>query len=284
MNKTNKERAMTVIQVLPALVTGGVERGTLDIANALVANGHRAIVVSSGGPMVTTLVENGAVHITLPVQSKNIFIMRKNAKALVKLIQTWNVDILHVRSRAPAWSSYWASKKTGTPLVTTFHGTYGHSNRLKRWYNAIMCRGDKIIAVSQFIANHIVDTYPVDKSKIRTIHRGIDMSLFDPTQVSSDAIKKLQREWHLEKDKAVIMLPGRLTRWKGQLILIDAIAQLDAQNITCLLVGDDQGRSHYKEELEERIKFHKLEDTIKLTGGCHNMPAAYHLSDLVISA
>jgi len=275
---------MTVMQVLPALVTGGVERGTVDIAKALVKQGHRAIVVSSGGPMVKALIEAGAQHITLPVHSKNIMVMRRNANALAKQLRCEQIDIVHARSRAPAWSCYWASQKTATPFVTTFHGTYGHSNRLKRWYNAVMCRGDRIIAVSDFIARHIANTYAVDQARIQTIHRGVDMQQFDPSHVPPNSVSNLSQKWQLKQNQTVIMLPGRLTRWKGQLILIDAIAQLKLQNTVCLLVGEDQGRSHYREELEQRIKFHQLETIVKLVGGCNDMAAAYHLSDLVVSA
>ena len=211
---------LTVLQVLPSLVTGGVERGAVDIAAALVAEGERGIVVSSGGPMVHDLTRAGAEHITLPVASKNPFVMYKNIDRLAEIIRANNVNIVHARSRAPAWSAYYAARKTGARFITTFHGTYNLGLPFKKLYNSIMTRGDRVIAISEFIARHILDTYHIDPSRIRVIHRGINFDVFDPATVSAERVIKLASDWRLPDGVPIIMLPGRLTQWKGQAVLI----------------------------------------------------------------
>ena len=279
------------MQVLPSLVSGGVETGTIDIASALIEAGHRAIVVSTGGAMVSQLDTMGALHITLPVHSKNPFVIWKNTQALKQLIREESIDLVHARSRAPAWSCYWASKATKTPFVTTFHGTYGHQGYLKRWYNSIMLRSDMTIAVSNFIAEHIKSTYAgfvkqtKHKNKIQVIHRGIDINKFDSEKLAPERTAQLHKRWDIPENHLVIMLPGRITRWKGQTQLIDALAKLqEEKNITCILVGDNKGKDHFVNELEALILHHHLQGRVKLVGGCHDMPAAYCLADIVVSA
>lgn len=280
------------MQVLPALVSGGVERGTIDIAQALIQNHHKAIVVSSGGPMLTQLEQLGATHITLPVHSKNPFTMWKNANALKKLILKHKVDLVHARSRAPAWSCFWATQKLHIPYVTTFHGTYGHQNSLKKWYNAIMLRSNKTIAVSDFIANHIKEIYLASalntqvkySPDVQVIHRGIDTDKFNPKTTTHQQTQKLKQQWGIPDNKIIIMLPARVTQWKGHAVFIDAIAGLSSTNFICLMVGDDQGKSAYRETLNQTIAAHKLIDRFKFVGACNDMPAAYKLSDIVVSA
>ena len=177
-----------VLQVLPSLDTGGVERGTIDIAAAIVKSGGTAIVVSSGGVMVRELERTGATHIAMPVHSKNPLVMWQNVSRLVRLIEKYDVDIVHARSRAPAWSAYYAAKRTNRAFVTTFHGTYSYANIFKRAYNRIMLRGDRVIAISHFIADHIRDVYGVEGPQIRVIHRGIDLDLFSPHAVTPERL------------------------------------------------------------------------------------------------
>lgn len=281
---SSKSRLATVMQVLPAMVTGGVERGTVEMAEAIVNAGGRALVVSSGGPMVHELARVGAEHIELPVDSKNIFVMRKNATRLTKLIKQEGVDLIHARSRAPAWSAYWAAKRTNVPFITTFHGTYGHGNPIKRWYNSIMTKGQRVIAISSFIAGHMRKIYGVQTSIIRVIHRGVDLFRFDPEKVTAERLVKLATQWNIPDGIPVIALPGRLTRWKGQLVFIDAIAKLDRKDICCLLIGSDQGRTEYRKLLEKRIKHHGLEGVVTIVDQCNDMATAYMLTDLVVSA
>ncbi len=277
-------RRATVLQVLPAMVTGGVERGTVEMAEAIVNAGGRALVASCGGPMVHELTRVGAEHIELPVDSKNIFIMRKNATRLSKIIRKESVDLIHARSRAPAWSAFWASKRTNTPFITTFHGTYSHGNPFKRWYNSVMTKGDRVIAISSFIAGHMRKIYGVRREIIRLIHRGVDMFRFDPDKVTAERLVKLTTQWNIPDGVPVIALPGRLTRWKGQLTFIDAIAKLNRTDICCLLIGSDQGRVEYRKLLERKIKENNLQGIVTIVDECNDMPTAYMLTDLVVSA
>ncbi|HER26504.1 MAG TPA: glycosyltransferase [Rhodospirillales bacterium] len=277
-------RMATVMQVVPSLVQGGVERGTVEIAGAIVKAGGRAIVVSSGGPMVHDLTRVGAEHITLPVHSKNPLVMHNNVALLQKRITDLGVDIVHVRSRAPAWSCLRAARKAGVHLVTTFHGTYSSGNWFKRYYNSVMCRGERVIAISNFIAGHIRRLYGVDAARIRVIHRGVDLDRFDPTVVSAERVVALAGTWRLSDGLPVVMLPGRLTRWKGQTVFIEAIARLGRRDIRCVLVGSHQGRTGYKQELEDLIEKHDLGEIVRLVDDCKDMPAAYMLTDVVVSA
>ncbi len=278
-------RPPVVMQVLPSLVTGGVERGTIDMAVALAEAGWTALVVSNGGHMVRELDRAGVKHIQLPVHSKNPFVMRVNIARLEEVIRQHGVDVVHARSRAPAWSAYYAAQRTGTHFVTTFHGTYnGGWMGLKTAYNAIMTRGERVIAISHFIADHMQAIYKTDPHKIRVVHRGIDIDKFDPARVSQERIIQLAQRWRLPDGYPVIMLPGRLTRWKGQTVVIEALAVLGRRDIRCLLVGSDQGRTAYTEELQALIERRGLTDVVHIVGDCNDMPAAYMLTDVVVSA
>jgi glycosyltransferase involved in cell wall biosynthesis len=273
-----------VLQVLPALVTGGVERGAVDIAAALVASGGTAIVASSGGPMVRELERAGAIHVAMPVDSKNPFVMSGNVARLKRLIEAYHVDIVHARSRAPAWSAYRATREMRTAFVTTFHGTYGHRNALKRAYNSVMLKGDRVIAISHFIAQHIRDVYGLDDPKVRVIHRGVDVDLFSPSAVSPERLIGLAERWRVSDGMPVVMLPGRLTGWKGHRLLIEALARLGRSDIRCLFVGSDQGRAGYRHSLERMIERRGLSGIVQMTDHCRDMPAAYMLADVVVSA
>jgi glycosyltransferase involved in cell wall biosynthesis len=277
--------AATVLQVLPALgAQGGVERGTVEVAAAIVAAGGRAIVASAGGPMEHELARAGASHVTLPLDSKNPFVMRANVARLADLIRTEKVDILHARSRAPAWSAWFAARDAGCRFVTTFHGTYGATNPFKRRYNAVMTYGQRVIAISSFIAGHIRQVYGTQPAKIRIVHRGVDLSRFDPAKVSVERVVALANNWRLADGLPVVMLPGRLTRWKGQKVLLEAAARLGRRDFRCLLIGGDQGRTEYRRELEAYIERHDLGSIVRMVPHCNDMPAAYMLADVVVSA
>jgi glycosyltransferase involved in cell wall biosynthesis len=274
-----------VLQVLPSLVTGGVERGTVDMAASIKEAGWLPLVVSNGGPMVRELDRLGVQHIPLPVHSKNPFVIKANIAKLEEVIRQHEVDIVHARSRAPAWSAYYAAKATGAHFVTTFHGTYNRGPfNLKDPYNAIMTRGEKIIAISNFIAEHMQSAYRVDPDRIRVVHRGIDIDKFDPAKVSQERIIQLASRWRLPDGYSVVMLPGRLTRWKGQEVLIEALAMLGRKDVRALLVGSDQGRAGYTDELQSMVKKKGLTDVVHIVGECNDMPAAYMLTDVVVSA
>jgi glycosyltransferase involved in cell wall biosynthesis len=278
-------RFATVLQVLPALgAAGGVERGAVEVAGAIVRAGGRALVVSSGGPLVREVERAGGSHVALPVDSKNPFVVRANARRLAALIEREGVDIVHARSRAPAWSAWWAAKATKRRFVTTFHGTYGAGNWLKRRYNAVMTKGDRVIAISAFIAGHVRQVYGVPAARIRIVHRGVDLGQFDPKLVTAERVVKLATAWRLTDGLPVVMLPGRLTRWKGQTVFLDAIARLGRNDVRAVLVGGADGREGFRAELERQIARLGLESVARLVGQCNDMPAAYMLADVAVSA
>jgi glycosyltransferase involved in cell wall biosynthesis len=274
----------TVLQVLPALVQGGVERTTVEIASAVSEAGGRCVVVSAGGPMEHEISRARAKHIKLPVDSKNPLIMYANVFRLIKIIRDNNVDIVHARSRAPAWSAWIAAKRCGVHFITTFHGVYSLGWGLKRRYNGVMTRGRKVIANSTFIAGHIRKNYGIPLERLRIIHRGVDLDRFDADKVHAQRVVALANDWRLEDGLPVIMLPGRLTRWKGQAFFIEAIAALGRKDIRCLLVGSDQGRSNYRREVENLIAVNGLNEVVRIIENCTDMPAAYMLTDVVVSA
>lgn len=275
----------TILQVLPRLETGGVERGTVEIAEGIVQAGGRALVASEGGRMVRELARVGAEHVVLPLATKNPLVMRRNVERLKALIAERRVSLVHARSRAPAWSARAAARAMGVPFVTTFHGTYNLGPMgLKRAYNAVMADGDRVIAISEFIRNHMARIYGVSGDRVTVIHRGVDFARFDPDRVSQERMIQLVQRWRLPDGVPVIVLPGRLTRWKGQEVLIRALAKVKHRPVRALLVGSDQGRTAYTEELRGLIERLGLTDTVHLVGDCDDMPAVYKLADVVVSA
>jgi len=281
-------RPPAVLQVLPALVTGGVERGTVDMAKALARAGWVSYVVSAGGPMVRELERAGAKHITLPVASKNPFVMRRNTDRLEQLIRTLPVDLVHVRSRAPAWSARAAALRCGVPFVTTFHNAYKSHNWFRKLWAGPMGKGDVVIAISDFVAEYAHRAFGVARHKLVTIPRGTDLARFDPGRVYPDRIAQLAQQWRLVDGLPVILLPGRLTRWKGHAVLLRALALLAKQHgradFIAVLSGDHQGRESYLEELKALIAQLGLNAAVRLPGDCKDMPAAYMLADVVVSA
>ncbi len=281
-------RTRTSLQVLPNLISGGVERGTVDVANALVQAGWRALVVSAGGPMVRELERGGAEHITLPLATKNPFAIRKNAETLAALIREKQVDIVHARSRAPAWSARAAAKTTGVPFITTFHGVYGTEPfGLKKLYNRVMAEGEVIIAVSDFIRDHLVREYDVAPERIRVIHRGVDINLFNANSVSPTRLIQVTSKWRLQDSAHTVMLPGRLTAWKGHELLIDAIAELKRRNggqsdVRCIMVGQDHGRTNHREHIMRYAAARGAD--VHIIDDCYDLPAAYMATDVVVSA
>ncbi len=280
----------TGLQVLPSLVTGGVERGTVDVAQALVQAGWRALVVSSGGPMVRELERVGAEHILMPLDTKNPRAMRRNVDSLVDLIRAESIDLVHARSRAPAWSAREACLRTCTPFITTFHGVYGLGFfGLKKLYNRVMAQGEVVIAISEFIRDHLLSEYNVAPERIRVIHRGVDVKLLDPSSVTPTRLIQLASKWRLPESASVIMLPGRLTSWKGHDVLIEALAELKRRrggvlDIRCLMVGQDQGRVAYRAHIERYAAAQGVEGNVQIIHDCNDLPAAYMATDVVVSA
>ncbi|MBV8336546.1 MAG: glycosyltransferase family 4 protein [Alphaproteobacteria bacterium] len=276
-------RAPAVLQVVPRLVSGGAERGTVDMARALVTAGWNAFVASGGGPLEREIIRAGATHLSLPLASKNPLVMRRNAGALAGLIRQLRIDIVHARSRAPAWSAWSAARATGRHFVTTFHNAYGIGAPLKHWYNSVMARGERVIAISEFVADHAARVYGIGLDRLRTIQRGIDLDVFDPRQVGGERVASLARHWRLPDRASLVMLPGRLTRWKGALDLVAAIAALGRRDICCLLVGPEQRRG-FRRELERAIERNRLCNVFRIVENCRDMPAAYMLAAVVVSA
>ncbi len=281
----NDETSQPVImQIIPELGAGGAEQGCIDIAAEIVKAGAKAIVVSNGGYRVSELARSGAIHIDMPVHSKNPLIMWKNIARLRKIIKRHNVGIVHARSRAPAWSAWKACKNTDAHFMTTCHAPYNISGEAKRRYNSSIANGELIIAISDYVAQYLMDNYSVEPERIRTIHRGIAIERFHPTAVTPERMIDLAKQWRVPDGANIIMLPGRLTRWKGHHILIDAIAKLNRDDVFCVIIGSDQGRSEYKKELEETIEEKNLGAQMRIVDQCDDMPAAYMLSTVVVSA
>ncbi|HXC12569.1 MAG TPA: glycosyltransferase, partial [Stellaceae bacterium] len=215
--------------------------------------------------------------------SKNPWVMRRNVGALARVIRDLDIDIVHARSRAPAWSAWAAARATGRHFVTTFHNAYGLGSRLKHRYNSVMAKGDRVIAISDFVADHVVSVYGVDGDRLRTIPRGVDLAIFDPRHVTGARMASLSRQWRVPDGVPVVMLPGRLTRWKGGLDFVAAIAALGRRDLFCLMVGAEQ-RPGFRRELEAAVERHHLSALFRIVEDCHDMPAAYMLADVVVSA
>lgn len=276
--------APAVLQLLPALEAGGVERGAVDLAAALARAGWRAFVVSRGGPLVREVERAGARHIIMPVHSKNPVVMRRNSRRLEELVRREGIDIVHALSRAPAWSALAVVRRTRCHFVTGYHGVYSGRTALKRWYNAVLTRGERVVAISQFVAEHVQHVHGTDLERIVTIPRGISFRQFDPAQVGRDRIAKLAAEWRLPDGAALVMLPGRLARWKGHLVLLRAFAQLAREDTVCLLVGAGLGAASYRRQVLAEIATLGLGPRVRLVDHCNDMPAAYMLADAVVSA
>lgn len=278
------QRQPTIMQIIPELGPGGAEQGCIDMAAAITKAGGHALVISHGGSRLHDLTRTGAQHINMPVHSKNPLTIALNTKRLEKIIKQHNVDIVHVRSRAPAWSAHKACKNTDAHFMTTCHAPYNINGEIKRHYNSIMTKGERIIAISHMVADYMQMNYRLNPHNIRLVHRGVNLDRFNPGAVSAERVIALATEWRIPDGSNVVMLPGRLTRWKGHHVLIDAIAALQREDIFCIIIGSDQGRTEYRKELEAKIAAHNLGGQIRIVDHCSDMPAAYMLAGAVISA
>jgi len=283
-----KQSRLSILQIIPRLDAGGAERTTIDIAAALADAGHIALVASEGGRLEPELRATGADLLKLPDASKNPFTIIRNIRRLKKIIAEHRIALVHVRSRAPAWSAFYAARQTGIAFVTTHHGTYTARSALKRWYNSVMFRGDAIIANSEWTADRIRADHANTPKRLEIIPRGIDLKQFDPSRISAQARSALRESWGANEDSCIVLLPGRLTRWKGQLVLIEALARLsDAGQIPAglrvVIAGDAQGRDSYVEEIRHAVAKADLRNTVTLPGHVADMPSAYMAADIVIS-
>ncbi len=282
---------LKVLQVIPKLGYGGAETGCFDIAHYLHENNCKSFIVTSGGELLKFVDRKKVKVFRLPVHSKNPLLIFINAIILIGIIILNNISIVHARSRAPAWSCLLATKLTGRKFVTTFHGTYNFKSNLKKFYNSVMTRADLIIAGSNFIFSHIKQNYPNylnDKKKLMVIFRGINVDYFDPTTKLETDEKKLLKKWNIQKDKKIILLPGRLTSWKGQEVLIEAInlvnIDLGYEAFYAVILGSDQGRDLYKKKLIRLAEQYRLSKQIRFIDHCKDMALAYKVSDIIVSA
>jgi len=282
---------LKVLQVIPKLGYGGAETGCYDLAHYLHENNCSSFIATSGGDLIKFIDKKKVKLFRLPVHSKNPLIIIFNTFALVFIILVNGISIVHARSRAPAWSCFLATKITRKKFVTTFHGTYNFNNSIKKFYNSIMVRSNLIIAGSNFIFSHINKNYPKylgAKKKLLVIFRGINVDYFDPSTTTETQEKQLLIDWQIDKSKKIILLPGRLTSWKGQESFIEALSlvnkELGYDSFYGVILGSDQGRNVYKKKITRLVEQHRLTNQLKFIEHCKNMPVAYKISDLIVSA
>ena len=279
-----------VLQVIPKLGYGGAETGCYDLAHYLNEQGCSSFIATSGGALIKYIDRKKVKLIRLPVQSKNPLLIILNSIILSIIILFFNINTVHARSRAPAWSCFIATKITGRKFVTTFHGTYNFNNSIKKFYNSIMLRSDLIIAGSNFIFSHIKEkytTYLESKKRLLCIFRGINVDYFHGKKIKLSDEEKLIKKWNLKKDNTIILFPGRLTAWKGQEMFIESLSILIKKNpdnnFTAIILGNDQGRKIYKKKLERLVEQHRLNNNVLFIENFNIMPIAYKISDIVVS-
>ena len=285
------KKKIKVLQVIPKLDYGGAETGCYDLAHFLPEQGCKSFIVTSGGVLLKFIKKEKVKVFRLPVQSKNPILILFNAIIISLIILIYNINIVHARSRAPAWSCLIATKITTRKFVTTFHGTYNFSNRFKKFYNSVMVRSHLIIAGSNFIFSHINENYGDfflnRKRKLLVIFRGINANYFNPQKISLSKIEKFSKKNSIDRDKFIILLPGRLSFWKGQKIFIEALKLLSEQNnnqpFEGIIIGGDQGKSVYKKQLIALVERYRLKKIIKFIDHCDEMPVAYKIANLVCS-
>ena len=277
-------RKPVILQVIPSLGAGGAEQGCIDMTAAIVQAGATALVAAHGGARKHEIIRAGGTFIDLPVDSKSPWQMWRNARSLRKLIERYHVDIVHARSRAPAWSALRACAGTSARFMTTCHAPYNTGGTAKKFYNSSIARGERVIAISYTVAAYLRDQFSVLDNILRVIPRGIALEKFHPTAVTPERMIKLSRAWRLPDGANIILMPGRLTRWKGHGVLIEAMALLNRPDVFCVLIGDDQGRDQYRAELEALIAARNLDGSVRIVPHCDDMPAAYMLAMAVVSA
>ena len=282
---------INVLQVIPKLGYGGAETGCYDIAHYLAENECGSFIATSGGELLKFVKKDKVKIIRLPVHSKNPVLIIFNALVLAIYIIFYKINIVHARSRAPAWTSYIASFLTNRVFVTTFHGTYNFKSNLKKFYNSIMLRANLTIAGSNFIFRHINENYSQylhKEKKLRVIFRGINVDYYNSKNISILKREKLKQEWNLSSNQFTILLPGRLTYWKGQEKFIESlnilIEDYNIANFQAIILGSDQGRKVYKKKLINLVERYNLNNKVKFIHHCKEMPLAYSLADVIVSA
>lgn len=269
---------LRILQVLPELNGGGVENVTLDMVAALRQKFPQTYIASGGGALLPTLQLRGGTHFNMPLASKNPFQMLRNARSLAQLVREHDIHLIHARSRAPAWSALWAARLAKVPFVTTFHSAYNTTNPLKSFYNSIMTRGDRVVAISKFIEQHIRQEHPGTMDRVRLIYEGIDVEEFDPQQISQKDILDLRKSWGIPPHATVFLLPGRVTRIKGQTVFIEAIRRLNNPNLYGVILGRNQENSTYSSEVRRLCEGLP----IRLVPHISQPRAAYAAADFIV--
>ncbi len=277
----------TILQVVPELTTGGAELSALEMARAIQDAGGRAIVVAHSGTMVEALKQTGAQYVSLNVASKNPAIIINNSRRLAQIIRDEKVDLVHARSRAPAWSAWLASKKTNIPFLATYHGAYSEKNAVKKWYNRVMVKGEITIANSLYVKQLICERYALDEAQVRTIYRGIDFESYDPAKVSNDDKAALLKQWKIQPDQDILLLAARLSPIKGHQVVVEAARLLKEKGklgkAVFVFAGGSQGRVDYVDSLKGLIADYKLEPYFKFVGHVNDMATAYGLAKVSMS-
>jgi glycosyltransferase involved in cell wall biosynthesis len=275
----NRSPWPVILQIVPELSTGGAELTTIEVAEAVTQGGGRALVASAGGRLEKELADVGGELIRFPAKTKNPGLILFNALRLARIIRERGVSLVHARSRAPAWSAFLAARRTKRCFVTTYHGIYNQNGRLKAYYNAVMAKGDAVICNSQYTACIVRERHPEAAERVGVIYRGFDAARFDPAAISAERVRALRESWGVAEGKRIVLVPARLTRWKGQRVLVDAVALMLARrhdsDLAFVLVGDEQARSTYRAELKALIASHGLSDRVIIAGHCDDMPTAY---------
>jgi len=278
----------TILQIIPSLDTGGAELSTAEIAEAIVDAGGRALVLSEGGRLAERIANAGGEVISFPASTKNPLRILANARRLKELIGKEKVSLIHARSRAPAWSALLASRRAHIPFVTTYHGAYAEAGPVKRLYNSVMARSDRVIANSNYTASLIASRYGTARQKIRVVHRGVNIEQFNAAAIDRQRIEHLRREWRIEPDRRIILHAARLTAWKGQKVLLEAAGRLASNGnlgqIVLVFAGDDQGRVDYKNELVERASALGIAEHVRFPGHVADMAAAFSAAHVVVVA
>lgn len=280
--------APTILQIIPRLDTGGAELSTIEIAEAVVAAGGRALVATEGGRLMDQIAEVGGEIRTIPASSKNPLQIVANAWTLQRIIAQEQVDLLHARSRAPAWSARMAARRSGIPFVTTYHGAYAERGRLKRLYNSVMASADLVIANSGYTERLIKGRYNTEAKRVRVVHRGVDMSAFDPEAVDLARVRALREAWQVGPDERIVLQAARLTPWKGQAIVLEAAARVVSRqalgSIVFVFAGDHQGRTDYRDELAARAKALGISHLVRFPGHVSDIPAAFAAAHVALVA
>ena len=276
-----------ILQIIPNMEIGGAEKTVIEIASFLKQREFSSLVLTSGGKLINNLYANNIEVIILPIDNKNPFLIFKNIFIFMKIFREKKINLVHVRSRAPAWSAIFAAKKTGVPVLTTWHGHVKNTSIFKKFYNSIMLKGDAVIANSSYTAKKISEIYKINLNKIDVISRGVNVKTYEKSQFSNKEIKKIKKLWNVSDDKKIILLPARLTKWKGHLVAIEAINLLKKENffdqIYFIFAGEKKGAEKYLKKLVNAIEKNKIQKNVKIVERIENMPLAYQAADIILA-